>query len=164
MAEADNARRDGHLAISVLNRALRLFGQIWIRTTITSFLQCLQEINQILHLLRRESYLKALVIEIHHLGQTCRRSVVKIRCACSETTEDGTFDAANIRALSRDQCLTRGRRIESLPCFQTLHAHKLENRKRRLLQLFEARDDVGIRLVLQSSGKGSEWSPTFGAS
>jgi len=71
-----------------------------LQDRIDASLQRLQEIDQILHLLRRESYLKTPVIEIHDLGKVRCRSVMEIRCASGKTAQDRTFGAADIAALS----------------------------------------------------------------
>src|SRR5579863_2030178 len=45
-------------------------------------LRRLQEVDQVLHRLRREAYLEALVIEIHDLLQIGCYSVMEVRCTC----------------------------------------------------------------------------------
>jgi hypothetical protein len=40
--------------------------------------ECLREVDQVLHLLFREANLEALIVEIHHLLQISRGSVMEI--------------------------------------------------------------------------------------
>ena len=50
------------------------------------FSQRLQEIDQILHLLVSQPYLKTLVVEIHHLRKVRRRAVMEVRCSRRESS------------------------------------------------------------------------------
>ena len=50
----------------------------------TAGLQRLQKIDQILHLLGGEIYLKALVVEVDDLRQIGGGAIVKVRSACGE--------------------------------------------------------------------------------
>ena len=54
-------------------------------------LQRLQEIDQVLHILRRESHLEALVVEVHNLRQVRRRSVVEVGGARRQSTQHQTL-------------------------------------------------------------------------
>ena len=49
------------------------------------YLQRLQKIDQILHLLRAETYLKALIVEVHYLRQIGGGAIVKVRSARGES-------------------------------------------------------------------------------
>ena len=62
-------------------------------------LQRLQEIDQVLHLLRRKADLKTFVIETHDLRKVRRRTVMKIRRPGAKTPQDRTLDAADSCAL-----------------------------------------------------------------
>jgi hypothetical protein len=62
-------------------------------------LECLQEVDQILHLLRRESHLETLVIEVHHLGKIRGCAIMEVRSSRRQASQNRSFDAANIAAL-----------------------------------------------------------------
>jgi hypothetical protein len=53
-----------------------------------TYLQRLQKIDQILHLLRGKIYLKALVVEFHDLRQVGGGAIVKIRSACGKSAQN----------------------------------------------------------------------------
>jgi len=63
----------------------------------------LQEVDQILHLLRGESYLEALIVELYELEKISCSSIVEVRRPGSNTSQNRALDAADIGALSGDQ-------------------------------------------------------------
>ena len=65
--------------------------------------ECLQEVDQLLHLLFREVNLEALIIEIHHLLQIGRGPVMEIWRTRGQTSQNETLTSANVAALSSDQ-------------------------------------------------------------
>jgi hypothetical protein len=77
-----------------------LLKTIGSKQRVNQSLQRLQEVDEILHLLRRESGLETFVIEIDDLCEIRRRSVVEIRRTGSKAPQDRSLGAADIGALS----------------------------------------------------------------
>jgi len=69
---------------------------------VSSRLQRLQEVDQVLHLLAREANLEALVIKIDELLEISGNSVMEIWRARRQSPEDKTLASADITTLSGD--------------------------------------------------------------
>src|SRR5580692_2249988 len=66
-------------------------------------LKRLQEVHQVLHLLLREANLEALVIKIHDLLEVACYSVMEVRRACSQASQNEALSTADVAALPADQ-------------------------------------------------------------
>src|SRR5258706_12508459 len=93
--------------------------------------QRIEKIDQILLLPLSESNAEPLVVEIHHIHQGRSGAVVKVRGACRQSAQDGTFDLANVGALAGNHCTARIGHHKSLPCKRTLLALQGEDRQSR---------------------------------
>src|SRR5439155_12456214 len=62
-----------------------------------------QERDEVLLLLIAQTQLKALVVETDHIFQGRCRSVVEVRCTCSEPAQNRSFEHIHVLPLARDQ-------------------------------------------------------------
>src|SRR5580692_9980209 len=74
----------------------------------------IEEGDQVLLLFRRQPHLKALVVEVHELGEVCGRAIVEVGRTRGEAAQDRALAAVEVAALSGDQRLARIGGVEGL--------------------------------------------------
>ena len=85
-------------------------------------LQRLQEVNQILRLLLRQTDLEPVVVKINDLLKIRCNSVMKVRGARGYPSQDKSLPSSNIAALTADQGFARIRRVIAGPGQRPLRA------------------------------------------
>ena len=91
--------------------------------------QSVEEIDQVLFLLSRETDGESLVIKVHYIQESGCRAIVEVRRPCSEPPENGSFDLADVGAIAGNQCTSRVSDHETLTGQGTRGAPKREHRQ-----------------------------------
>ena len=69
-------------------------------------LERLQEGDEVVYVLLGEVQVEASVIEVDSIQQRCRRTIMKIGRTTGKSTQDGSFNLANVIELAIDQSLS----------------------------------------------------------
>jgi hypothetical protein len=67
-------------------------------------LQRIEECHKLHALLVGQPHLESLAVEVDELRQVCGGTIVEVRGACREASQDGTLHAIDVAALPRDEC------------------------------------------------------------
>src|SRR5262249_6856010 len=77
-------------------------------------LERVEEIDQVLLRLSRKTDAESLIIKVHRVQESGSRAVVEVGCPCSQPSQNGPFDLADVGAIARNQCTPRIGDHESL--------------------------------------------------